>query len=224
MKIDVTDFNGADSVIASSHSVSYDALEGALKKLPLQLKASDQAGKLGTLIFDPVGTNEAIKTEIPAAGFVPNFRVPESLSILGKDVDFAKSGLLVEVQFSNYPFLMNNLLRSELFYKAQAAMPDVPMDALVIVTKSSIFSSSNSTLYYEQARDQLAALSHQNVFDVPVRLIGLSAPLGSSFEVRVNRYHAPRYSRTLVESSARRAIATPSPHPRGRPIITIQDL
>lgn len=36
-----------------------------------------------------------------------------------------------------------------------------------------MFPASNSTLYYEQAVNQLTALIKYQVFDVPIRLIGL---------------------------------------------------
>ncbi len=207
MLVEVTDYNDAGRILAEQCAAPYGQLEQKLAELPLQLKASDQAGKQGTPIFDPVGTNAWLKGELMARGFASNHPVPPAFSFLGTDLDFASDGMLVEIQFSNYPFLLNNLLRSELFFKAGTPMPDQPMRAAVIVTKAHMFDASNSTLYYEQAQNQLEALAAKGVFDVPVRLIGLSSPKNEAFTASFNEYHNPRYSRTLVSTQPRLAIA-----------------
>ncbi|MEH2284834.1 MAG: hypothetical protein V7K90_26540 [Nostoc sp.] len=58
---------------------------------------------------------------------------------------------------SNYPFLLNNTLRSELFFKAKTEFVGYPTNLVIIVTKALMFPASNSTLYYEQAVNQLTA-------------------------------------------------------------------
>ena len=40
--------------------------------------------------------------------------------------------------------------------------------------KGGLFPSSNSSLYYEQARAQLAAATQFNAFTIPIRLVGLT--------------------------------------------------
>ena len=49
-----------------------------------------------------------------------NLKIPNKFNSLGKDIDFYKDNLLLEVQFSSYPFLLNNIIRSELFHKNEA--------------------------------------------------------------------------------------------------------
>ena len=100
------------------------------------IDAAEQAGKKGRPIFDPVGTNSAIK-----AGLLPlswqKIPIPEEFE-LGADVDFGKRGLLAEAQFSNYPFLLNNLLRSELFFKSRIPLTGEPAKLAVIITKADV--------------------------------------------------------------------------------------
>jgi len=216
MQLRISDYNNAAHVLADHYADTYRHIEEVLSALPLQLKASDQDGKQGTPIFDPVGTNAEIKSALEERGIQSNFPVPPEFAFLGTDVDFASGGMLVEVQFSNYPFLLNNLLRSELFFKSQTPMPDAPMRAAVIVTKAHMFDASNSTLYYEQAENQLGALAENGVFDVPMRLIGLFAPRNEPFAAAFNEYHNPRYSRTLVKTEQRRVIARPGRTNRSR--------
>jgi hypothetical protein len=118
---------------------------------------------------------------------------------LGTGVDFGKRGLIVEVQFSNYPFLLNNLLRSELFFKAGLNLAEEPVQAVVVIAKDGMFPASNSTLYFQQAEKQLGALASKKVFDVPLRLVGLFENPNARIPVKWTEYDNPRYSRTVAK-------------------------
>lgn len=198
MDVIIKDYNNASNIINNKYSGEWAEINDVLNKMRLQLKASDQAGKIGTAIFDPVGTNASIKTSLCALNWDANKAIPETYKFLGTDIDFVKSGMIVEVQFSNYPFLLNNLLRSELFYKAGTIFTNAATDLLVIVTKCHVLPASNSTLYYEQAQKQLDALSEHNVFDIPIRLVGLKSPYSESVPSLWTTYEDPRYSRTVI--------------------------
>jgi hypothetical protein len=201
MKLLITDYNYQESDLNPLLLSKTREMQLALERLPLHLKASDQKGKQGTPIFDPVGTNNAIKTAFVNLGWEPNVTIPAEYNFLGTDVDFSLQGIVAEVQFSNYPFLLNNLLRSELFYKSKILLPSNPLDLLVVITKAGMFPSSNSTLYYEQAQKQLSALSDGNVFDVPIRLIGLTSETGEVIAAKWTDYSSARYSRTVNKQS-----------------------
>jgi hypothetical protein len=198
-----------------------------LSSMPLHLKASDQAGIQGRAIFDPVGTNQHIANELTAAphNWQAHISIPDAFSFLGTDVDFAKNGVVVEVQFSNYPFLLNNTVRSELFFRAQTAFHQLPTRLVVIVTKAGMFPSSNSTLYYEQALNQLTALAQHAVFTVPIRLVGLFEATGNVTATWTD-YSAARYSRTIGGRSPRQFTIANGRAGRCRiePLITVADL
>ena len=205
MRLQITDFNGSDEVFGSSNSELWNELEEALTSVPLHLKASDQASKVGAPIWDAVGNNAAIKESLVDLGWSPNVPIPGEFAFLGTDIDFLKESALVEVQFSNYPFLLNNMLRCELFYKGQIRLGSGAIDSSVIVTKAKMFDASNSTLYYEQALNRLSALAENAVFEVPLRLVGLFEDYGDARDVVWTKYSAPRYSRTVesqVETTA----------------------
>lgn len=222
MLIEITDFNGVQDALRGPRADAYAAIETSLTSMTLQLKASDQAGKQGTLIFDPVGTNKAVKRLLEPHGFVSGHPVPAEFAAFGIDVDFARSGIAVEVQFSNYPFLINNLMRTDLFFERRTPMPDDPTALLVVITKAHMFDASNSTLYYEQAVRQLTLLAETKKFKLPVRLIGLFAPKNVEFEACVNERHAARYSRTTVAEVSRRVIAVPGARTSSRCEIEIR--
>lgn len=195
------DFNAANTVISSQCNVEWNDLHRVLTAMPLHVKASGQAGIEGNLVFDPVGTNEYIKTALVKLGW-SKIRIPAEYEFFGKDVDFGKAGTIVEVQFSHYAFLPNNTLRSELFFKAGTQFLGHPTNLAVIVTKAQMFPASNSSLYYEQAVKQLTALAQNTVFDVPIRLVGLFEPKNQIVSVKCTMYEKPT-SRTIVTQENR---------------------
>jgi hypothetical protein len=213
MLIQTTDFNAADEGL-QPHEQSWRELKEVLETMPLHLKSSDQAGIQGTAIFDPVGTNEYIKTQLLRLGWDASIPIPSEYSFLGTDVDFGKQGLLVEVQFSNYPFLLNNTIRSELFFKAGLQLGGHRTTAAVIIAKAGMFPASNSTLYYEQAVKQLTALARLRIFEVPIRLVGLFERSGE-VEVCFSDYGA-RYSRTVGARTQRVCLINASGSTRRR--------
>lgn len=196
MLIQYADYNGADTAITAAFSAEWQELEQVLGSMPLHLKASDQDGLQGNAIFDPVGTNSYVANALIRRKWKSGIAIPVEFDFLGKDIDFGKNGVVVEVQFSNYPFLLNNTVRSELFFRSETVFDVQPTRLVIIVTKAGMFPSSNSTLYYEQAVKQLDALAHHKVFTVPIRLVGLFEKTGK-VQATWTKYSAARYSRTV---------------------------
>jgi hypothetical protein len=194
MKTEFTDYNNVNDHI-SSH---WPAIESAIAGLHLRLKASDQDRIQGNPIFDPVGTNAALKSALEAAGWASNVTIPAAYEFLGTDIDFEKDGVVLEVQFSNYPFLLNNVVRTHLFSRRQVYFNANVPRALIVITKCKVFPASNSTLYYEQGKKQLDVLARPEVFDLPIRLVGLSEDVGSNVPCVYTTYQNSRYSRTVV--------------------------
>lgn len=212
------DFNKADEQIQNNYAVQWSELSSLIESMPLHLKASDQAGLQGAAIFDPVGTNAYIKEKLIAlAGWSANKSIPDQFDFLGKDIDFISKGMLVEVQFSNYPFLLNNLIRSELFFHSKTVFDIDPTKVLIIITKAHMFPASNSTLYFEQAEKQLSALSKFSVFDIPIRLVGLFEESDKTTDSLWTGYHDPRYSRTVVDQ-VKKTVYISAPVPHGKKI------
>ncbi len=174
------DFNNADHVFAGAAAEEWAELEEMLKLLPLFLQPSDQAGRVGQPIFDPKATNARLTQMAEDRGWSA-ISVPPDLKMFGKDWDGGKGAILAEWQFSNYPFLWNNVIRSEAVFKSRLLLDGLqPIDALVIVTKSGILPASNSTLYYEQACAQLGAVTKYDTFEIPIRMVGLTLPAGDA--------------------------------------------
>lgn len=201
MQYDIADFNGANIYFSGPGAAHWSEIQECLDDLVPQFQPSDQAQKKGTLIFDPKQTNAILTKEAADRGWnkVP---VPNDLNYFGHDWDAGKESILVEWQFSNYPFLWNNIIRSEAVFDSGRIVPPLTRkpEALIIVTKSGSMPASNSTLYFEQAKSQIDAVTGLNVFDIPIRLAGLTVRENrTSLEIDFNTYE-DRYSRSPINT------------------------
>lgn len=197
------DFNGAAEYFAGDGAAEWRDIEQVIAELPTCFQASDQAGIQGTPIFDPKATNLALTTMAAERGWrsVP---VPAELRAIGNDWDAGRRRTLAEWQFSNYPFLWNNIIRTEAVYQQGCPLDHVEKaEALVFVTKSGVFPSSNSSLYYEQGKAQLDVVTTLEVFDVPIRFVGLGVPPGAVEIEAAWTTYGGRTSRTVVATERR---------------------
>lgn len=200
MEFETADFNGAGDHFAGEGAPEWEDAAEILEAAVPRFQPSRQAGKEGDPIFDPKGTNLALREAASQKGWIA-IPVPAALQAFGNDWDGGKSGTLAEWQFSNYPYLWNNVIRTEAVFKQQSDLVGVHrVSALLIVTKSGVFPASNSSLYYEQAEAQLELVTELEVFDVPIRLVGLSIPPESDeFAAEWTTYES-RTSRTPVSA------------------------
>lgn len=134
-------------------------------------------------------------------GWKANIPIPSEYKFLGTDVDFGKAGVIVESQFSNYSYLLNNILRSEFFFKAGTVFASEPTQLVVLITRANIFPASNSTLYYEQAVEQLTAFAEHQILDIPIRLVGLFENKNSTISVTWTVYSSPRYRKVQTRET-----------------------
>ena len=199
----MTDFNDADAYYAGEGAQEWAEIEGIIRRLPLCFQGSLQAGIGGSPIFDPKATNAFLTSQALALGWsvIP---VPADLREFGADWDAGKGASLAEWQFSNYPFLWNNVIRSEAVYKYEVRLGNLePIKALIVVTKSCVFPSSNSSLYFEQANAQLSGVTRIKAFSIPIRLVGLTlTPETKSIAVTWSEYGG-RTSRTVIRQVTR---------------------
>ncbi len=128
--------------------------------------------------------------------------IPAEYNSFGIGVDFGKKNIIVEVQFSNYPFVINNIIRSEVFCKSELELiPEYPVKLLIIITKAHKFPASNSTSYYEQAKGQIDFMLEHEIISMSIRLIGLTVSDGENVDAMWTNYSAERYSRNGTNSS-----------------------
>ncbi len=201
MDFDVADFNGADSYYSADGAREWADIQSVISDMHLYLQGSLQAGKVGSAIFDPKASNLYLKSATHTRGWrtVP---VPAGLREFGNDWDGGKRETLAEWQFSNYPFLWNNCIRSEAVYKTQLRLPGLELiKGLIIVTKSGIFPASNSSLYFEQAKAQLTAATAFDALTIPIRLVGLTIESGVLNYNAIWNEYVDRTSRTATRTA-----------------------
>jgi hypothetical protein len=215
MIVKYSDYNNSHQVIQHNYQQEWNEINSILRSMPLYLKASEQANKIGSPIFDPVGINDHIKVELKKYRWLTNIAIPQGYEFLGTDIDSGKKGIIVEAQFSNYPFLLNNVIRSELFYKSKLSLTTQPTALVIIITKAHMFPASNSTLYFEQAQKQLSSLLKYNIFDAPIRLVGLFENQDSQIGIVWTEY-TNRYSRKIAQRSNKQCIINSPTSTRGR--------
>lgn len=199
-----SDFFGADDYFSDQGQRDWSEIDKLLNNLTLQLQPSDEAGISGSPIFDPKAINSHLTSNAAAMGW-NSIPVPRDLrAAFGKDWDAGKRYTLVEWQFSNYPFLWNNIIRSHVVCANRTLLAGMGVPrCLIVVTKSSCLPASKSTLYYEQALSQMDVVLRSLELDVAIRLVGLRIPPGvSEVQADWNEYKG-RTSRTLISSKRR---------------------
>ncbi len=82
-----------------------------------------------------------------------------------------------------------------------------------------MFPASNSTLYYEQAVNQLSALAKYNVFDVPIRLVGLFENFKPNIPIIWTEYKQQR-SRTIINQQNRNCNISRGASSKSRAVLT----
>jgi hypothetical protein len=205
MEFELTDFNGSDAYYGGDGAGEWRDIDNILRRKPIFLQGSGQAGRIAMPIFDPKATNAYLRAESEKLGWRV-VRVPKDLTAFGVDWDAGKGSSLAEWQFSNYPFLWNNIIRTEVVFKDRIALLGLnPIKALIVVTKSGIFPASASTLYYEQARAQIQRLAKLGTFTIPIRLVGLTLKPGTKAVTVTWSDYPARYSRA-VEKTAEREV------------------
>lgn len=200
-------------MISNYCTSEWNEINRVLTAIPLHVKDSSQAGIEGNAVFDPVGTNEYIKAELVKIGWQANIPIPTQYRILGKDIDFGKAGAIIEVQFSHYAYLFNNTIRSELLFNTQLSVTGIPMKILIIIAKSQMFPSANSSLYYEQAINQLNLAGY--LFKVPIRVVGLFELKNTTVPAKWTIYK-DKTSRTILSTEERQCQIIAGRFPRGQ--------
>jgi len=194
----ITTFDINDFPVRAPAALVQD-VEAVLNAMPLQVKLSGQEGRTERLVFDPKATNAYMKAALGGLGWTNDNPIPPELSAFGKHVDHGKAGVLVEAQFSNYPFLPNNVMRAEVFYTLRTNLPGMGrVECAIIVTKCKLFDAAQSTLHFEQAVKQLQVLHALGHVSVPMRVIGLCVRRGERVRATRSSYAQASWDRVAV--------------------------
>lgn len=192
----IIDYNEAKHLIKNEFENEWLELNSILLKMPLYLKESQQKGKEKQLVFDPIGTNRYISKELTEKKWCKDIDIPKKFRALGKEIDFGKNHIILESQFSNYPFLSNNIFRSEIMFRKEPELEKIgKIKLFIILTKDHAIPSANSSLYCQQARNQVKF--SEEIFSLPIRLISLHCKINTKINAIMTDYKK-RYSRDSI--------------------------
>lgn len=212
MLIEYEDFNNAYELFQEKYCNEWTEIEKVLTAMPLYMTSSQQKDKKEKPNFDPKATNDHIEKELNKLGWTSKLPIPKEFSAFGVHVDIAKRGLLLEIQFSNYPYFLNNVVRSELLFKScESIIEQEPVELLLIITKSNVLPSSNSTLYYEQAIQQRRELTKYDMLNVlPIRIVGLTERAGNYVDACWTEYEGENQRSRSVKKQSKFSYYIPS--------------
>ena len=116
MNITTEDVNDAQNILEQNFLALYNELLNILDQCEYQMQASHQRERMGNTIFSPSITNKVLKTFFENYGWEANVPLLNPGYNTGKDVDFYKDGIVVEVQFAHYALMTSDAARLEALF------------------------------------------------------------------------------------------------------------
>ena len=138
-------------------------------------KSKEQGRRFGKMLYDPSQLNGEFKREFTERGYEDlrlelDFKIKlkyKNLSRGGKQVDFAKDKVHIEVQFGKYAFLFHDM--SKFQYSYNEGIMDVGVE-IAATYKMAYYEMSSGVSYGEQLVNDIISL-RRNYPAVPVKII-----------------------------------------------------
>lgn len=194
MKFKVDASNKGAQVLNDKFESELEDIRTALERTDYHVKKCNQKDRENETIFDPIGTNAAIKNELVNLGWDAGVGFVDPGYSSGKDIDFWKNGVGVEVQFSHYTSLDSDMNRLERLYEDVLELKgNREVKAGVVVVVSQDMPTSQSVAHFQQAVERAA----KSISSIPTFMFGIQPPKQGE-DVFYCTYPKPR-SRTLEE-------------------------
>lgn len=208
MRFEQESFNSGSEVFREEFNSLLSEVESAISDSEYQVKHTFQKGREKELIFDPIGTNRALREKFSEHGWATEVNLDSPGYDKGKDIDIAKNGVAGEIQFGNFAYLDADCNRLRRLYDGRLELEGGGgIQAGVIIVVKQEMPTSQSVSHFQQATQRAAPTALVNRFTcpecgaevdtgIPSLIFGIEAPrLGD--EVVFNTYESQR-SRTLV--------------------------
>lgn len=173
MRIEIHSVNDGEDYIARNHPIEWAEFNETLAQIPYHVQLCRQKGRENEMIFSPSMANAAIKELLLKKGWSAGVPIQNPSYQSGKDVDFYKNGVVLEVQFAHYGLMQADVgrmedLRSGTLKLAGALSVDSGIE-LVVTNK---MPRSQSVAHLEQALTRAAPLART----LPLVLAGITPP------------------------------------------------
>lgn len=143
-----------------------------------QVQLCGQKGRESELIFSPSVSNAVLKDAFSSLGWEAGLPLANPGYDTGRDVDFYKNGVVVEVQFAHYGLCMTDISRMERLYSGQLQLQPTsagatrPVVAGVEIVVDRQMPTSQSVAHMDQLRTRGAPVARS----LPLLMVGILPP------------------------------------------------
>jgi len=197
MRYIICSVNDGEDLLRTKFPSEHRDICTVLSTIVCPMKESQQSGKQGVWIFDPIGMNAILREQLTMRGWKAKVPLAERRKA-GNDVDFYKNGVVIEAQFGNFAYLQSDVARLEALHTGVVQLrgsPPVELGVLITVQKN--MPRANSVSDFEIATTRAVIIART----IPLVVFGLDAPKAGE-EIILNRYQGQR-SRTLISSETK---------------------
>lgn len=178
MRYETEEVNNAMAFLQANRSAELNELFSVLDNALYQVQFCGQRGRETELIFSPSMSNTVLKDSFTSLGWEAGVPLANPGYDTGRDVDFYKNGVVVEVQFAHYGLCMTDISRMERLYSRSLQLQSNPSGAPrhvvagVEIVVDRHMPTSQSVAHMEQLRTRGAPVA----LTLPLLMIGILAP------------------------------------------------
>ncbi len=172
------DCNDGLAVLQQNHPAELAEIQAAISGMEYHVQLCGEAGRTSELIFSPSLNNDGLKSAFRAFNWECGVALENPTPETGRDVDYYKNGVVVEVQFAHYALCITDVSRMQRLFTQQVRLKPypngTPRDVLVgveIVVDASM-PTSQGVARLGQLRTRAAPLATS----LPLWMVGVLPP------------------------------------------------
>lgn len=173
MRIEVHSVNGGEFFLAQNHPNEWVEFIEMIAEVPYHVQLCRQKGRETEMIFSPSMANAELKKRLVDKNWSANVPIANPSYHSGKDVDFYKNGVVLEVQFAHYGLMQADVGRMEELRTGGLALAGgFPVDCGIELVVTNRMPRSQSVAHLGQALTRAAPLART----LPLILVGITPP------------------------------------------------
>lgn len=173
MRFQTASFNQGDTYLSQHKSAEWSELADLLSRTVYNVQRCGQRNRENELIFSPSMTNAVLREELTQMGWISGIKLDNPGYDVGKDIDFYKNGILLEIQFAHYGILQADIVRMQGLYQQKYFLQNhLPVECGIELVVQNSMPTSNSVAHFDQATQRAAA----SATSLPLVIVGLHPP------------------------------------------------
>ena len=178
MRYITEEVNNAIGFLKANRSAEMAEIESVLANTLYHVQFCGQKGRTSDLIFSPSQSNTAIENAFIAAGWEAGVSLTNPGYDTGRNIDFYKNGVAIEVQFSHYGLCMTDISRMERLFTRNLHLHPSPEGTLrpvvagveIVIDRS--MPASQSVTHMDILRTRGAPIAQK----LPLLMVGILPP------------------------------------------------